>query len=134
MWLSLSSSTSGYTHVDATLHHPFPAQAAHEAAAGRLADLNKAIASGKKPKAKPGELRPPARERARARARRGGARRTAGAPRRLPPNVEEVPPLEPLVSAGGADYARGNKALEILNLSNNKISCLLYTSPSPRDS
>jgi len=24
-----------------------------------------------------------------------------------------------LVSAGGADYARGNKALEILNLSNN---------------
>ncbi|KAH8091629.1 hypothetical protein JL720_5941 [Aureococcus anophagefferens] len=40
----------------------------------------------------------------------------------LPPNVEEVPPLEPLVSAGGADYARGNKALEILNLSNNKIS------------
>lgn len=72
------------------------AKAAHEAALGRLADLNKAIASGKKPKAKPGEL--------------------------LPPNVEEVPPLEPLVSAGGADYARGNKALEILNLSNNKIS------------
>ena len=44
------------------------AKAAHEAALGRLADLNKAIASGKKPKAKPGELRPPARERARARA------------------------------------------------------------------
>ncbi|KAK7230469.1 hypothetical protein SO694_00174013 [Aureococcus anophagefferens] len=52
------------------------AVAAHEAALGRLADLNKAIASGKKPKAKPGELRPPL-ERGGARARRRASPSTA---------------------------------------------------------
>jgi len=62
----------------------------------RLADLNKAISTGKKTKAKPGEL--------------------------LPPNIEEVPLLENLVSIEGIEHTKGNQILEIVNFSNNKVT------------
>ena len=73
-----------------------PAKAEYNEHATRLLDLNKAISTGKKPKAKPGEL--------------------------PPPNIEEVPLLENLVSVDGVDYARGNRILEIVNFSNNKVT------------
>ncbi|KAH8061415.1 hypothetical protein JL722_4032 [Aureococcus anophagefferens] len=113
--LSLSNNACG----DGTAAAAAATLAAHEAALGRLADLNKAIASGKKPKAKPGELRPPAGAGARYDERqRAGPRGAAQAPAERRGGA----------AARAARVGRrrglraGNKALEILNLSNNKIS------------
>lgn len=64
--------------------------------ASQLIDLNKYIMSGKKLKPKAGAL--------------------------LPPNDEEIPLLENILTVNQVDIIKGNRFIETINLSNNKIT------------